>query len=304
MCNDRNSPHVNPFTMILQLGLDHNYIGDGYPLCNDLPEKHFLKKGAKFRLLGSNPNPELLNDPDEWHNGAAKRLQLNAASSSLSLALCNGNVVTCMPEKATIVLDSDLDCDGVECDVHELRTFEAAPGIFFEYVRPPCVNHAFYANPRSIFRRWGDDRFQCGNPESLAASTVCCNNSKSWDDAWRSELFSGERVPFQTTTERCSASKGKRLCRDPWISSNDCKNVTNGGCDNWNIFYWLQGTCNLAVKVSLDGAIAIVHQHGVGGDKTNARKYNVCLKTRRAFTLELSMSYPTSVPYLAGVVRR
>jgi hypothetical protein len=259
---------------MLQLGLDKNYIGDGYPLCTDIPLKHFLKKGAKYRLLGSNPNPDLLNDPDEWHRGAPKRLLLNSTSSSLASALCSGNIASCKPDKATIVLNTDLVCDGVECDVHEPRTFQVVPGIYFEYVRPPCVNHAFYENAKTIFRRWSweNDQFQCGNPESLAASTVCCDATKSWDKAWRSEMFSGERVPFQTAVERCSAAKGLRLCKDTWITNNDCSDPANGGCDNWDIFYWLQPSCSLAVKVSLDGAIAIIHQHGVGGDRTNASK--------------------------------
>ena len=32
--------------------LNGGFIGDGYILCEDLPDKSFLKRGAKFRLLG------------------------------------------------------------------------------------------------------------------------------------------------------------------------------------------------------------------------------------------------------------
>jgi hypothetical protein len=38
------------------------YIGDGFPLCVDLPPKHFLRRGATYRLLGSKASPELQQD--------------------------------------------------------------------------------------------------------------------------------------------------------------------------------------------------------------------------------------------------
>ena len=39
-------------------GLDDKYVGDRYPLCEDMPEKAFLRRGAKYKLLGSNPQPK------------------------------------------------------------------------------------------------------------------------------------------------------------------------------------------------------------------------------------------------------
>ena len=43
-----------------KMGLDTTYVGDGYPLCSDLPWGHFLNKGATYRLLGGQPSPELV----------------------------------------------------------------------------------------------------------------------------------------------------------------------------------------------------------------------------------------------------
>ena len=40
-------------------GLEGKFIGDRYPLCRDLPDKAFLRKGAKYRLLGGDPTPKL-----------------------------------------------------------------------------------------------------------------------------------------------------------------------------------------------------------------------------------------------------
>ena len=39
-----------------QLGMNNRYVGDGFPLCKDLPDRNFLKKGATFRFLGSSPS--------------------------------------------------------------------------------------------------------------------------------------------------------------------------------------------------------------------------------------------------------
>ena len=43
-------------TYFNQITTDGGYLGDKYPLCVDLPERHFLFKGATFRLLGKLTN--------------------------------------------------------------------------------------------------------------------------------------------------------------------------------------------------------------------------------------------------------
>jgi hypothetical protein len=70
---------IDPVNIISQekdhlpkLGIDRQYIGDGYPLCTDLPPRHFLNKGATYRLLGSDPRPQLNSDYDNWYGGAPK----------------------------------------------------------------------------------------------------------------------------------------------------------------------------------------------------------------------------------------
>ncbi|KAL7487340.1 hypothetical protein ACHAW6_012937 [Cyclotella cf. meneghiniana] len=42
------------------------YIGEGCPLCVDLPSKMFLRKGATYRLLGSSSSPELMDDDSNF----------------------------------------------------------------------------------------------------------------------------------------------------------------------------------------------------------------------------------------------
>ena len=45
--------------------LTGGFIGDRYVLCSDLPDKSFLKAGAKYILNGGSPLPTLMTDPDE-----------------------------------------------------------------------------------------------------------------------------------------------------------------------------------------------------------------------------------------------
>jgi hypothetical protein len=256
--------------IFVQLGLDSQYIGDGYPYCQDLPEQHFLKIGATYLLRGADPNPELLNDPSTWDQASPKRLSLDF-TSPLALKLCNGNASSCTPA-AKVVLDSDLTCVGIECDIIEPRTIEVAPGLWFEYVRPPCVNPAFFENAQTIKKRYdyGWEHYACGNPKYSDASTVCCSDSSTSNTGWRYEIFGGERVPLDVTKSRCSKDKNLRLCRDPNILSDDCRDPKQGGCDNGNLFYWTDAPCTLQAKINPEGHIAIVHQQ----ESRSEQEYN------------------------------
>ena len=50
-----------------KIGLGESYVGDQYPLCSDLPEKHFLRKGATFVALGGNILPQHHLDPNYYY---------------------------------------------------------------------------------------------------------------------------------------------------------------------------------------------------------------------------------------------
>lgn len=206
-------------------------------MCTDLPAQHYLKAGAKYRLLGGNPVPDLHNDPNPWRDGAPKRLSLNL-TSNLASELCNGDTSNCQPQGATYILSQDVSCDGLECAVLVPRTIEVSPGIWYEYIRPACVNTAFYNNPMTLFRNWGSDKFMCGNPQDLVASTACCEHFSWGERAWRNELFSGERVDFGTAEGRCK-SQDLDLCNNPWIRDVDCKNPSQGGCDQYSKCKWM-----------------------------------------------------------------
>lgn len=60
--------------------LMNGYIGDKVPLCVDLPAKHALRKGAIYKLLGSDQRG-LTGDPLTWDAiPDLKRLELSSSS--------------------------------------------------------------------------------------------------------------------------------------------------------------------------------------------------------------------------------
>ena len=80
-----------------KLDLLNGHIGDQYPLCEDLPDKPFLRKGATYRLLGGHSKPLWYKcnvdvNCDGWSRDPSfQRLTLDP-SSALYNKLCNPRV--------------------------------------------------------------------------------------------------------------------------------------------------------------------------------------------------------------------
>ena len=171
-----------------KMGLDRKYIGDGYPLCADLPTKHFLKAGATYRLLGRTSTPELQTDPIQWDSDIlAKRLKLQYGSSLLS-KLCGSQDTDNCNLAPKVVLDENLECSERECAVDTVRVVEVSDGIFYEYVRTPCVYQAFFENPKMVVPRNSWSEVACADPRTHVASVACCSRisgavfSSNWTD--------------------------------------------------------------------------------------------------------------------------
>jgi len=134
--------------------LDGNFLGDGYPLCTDLPQHAWLAKGAAYVFKGYT------------HGGQALVLD---KGSKLLAALC-GSGQTCM-FRQRVTLQSNVKCQDQECDITSPGVVKV-PGGFFQYVTPPCVYH-FFANGRKI-TRVRDGSQTCADPLTPAAGVSCC----------------------------------------------------------------------------------------------------------------------------------
>jgi len=196
-----------------KMGLDRKYVGDHAPLCIDLPEKHFLKRGATYRLLGRTASPELqVADPTTWETLAdVKRLVLQATGKLFSKLCRSTNPSSCRFD-AKVVLDENIACTGEECTVDTLRTVEVANGIFYEYVRPPCVYQAFINDARTVVRRRDVKMLTCADPRTAIASTACCSaGNREWIDAVSFAQYAAAPLNAFLTFSSILGSIGEKL---------------------------------------------------------------------------------------------
>jgi hypothetical protein len=224
------------------------YIGDHYPLCEDLPKRAFLKKGAVYRFLGSSPLPELISDPSEFVSLDSIERVVLKPSSALKSKLCNFNNGKCN-YKNKVVLDSNLSCDGIECDLEAIRVVQVGASAFYEYVRLPCVNQVFYNGGVKISPRYRWDPVMCANPELPDATEACCEQLSNFY-AERNSLYDGERMRLTTAHERCD-NISRKICDFNRVQGNRHKN---------SMYFWTSDDCNLRVKINSSGMVTVVHK--------------------------------------------
>ncbi|KAL7563666.1 hypothetical protein ACA910_013399 [Epithemia clementina (nom. ined.)] len=235
-----------------KMGLQGRYIGEGYPLCADIPAGHFLRSGAKYRLLGHTSYPELQQEQDreEWvGDSSAQRFKADP-SGELYAALCNSDGSGCN-YATTVTLSQDLSCLNNECNVDTIRTVEVESGIFYEYIRPACANLAFYENPIKIKMREGGSRtYMCADPRTEEAGTLCCDSAQR---GYRIDEYLAERVRFSTAQNRCDPDPTMDMC-----TRTNVRECTTKSCSG-DPYYWTNESCQLKVKIAHDRKIAIVH---------------------------------------------
>lgn len=164
------------FIRFPKMGLNRKYVGDQYPLCSDLPPQHFLSQGSTYRLLDS-PAPELHVDPIEWRSGGEAPLVLDAGSNLYTKLAGEA-------PKLKVVLDQALSCTGDECSINTVRTVKVGEN-YYEYIRAPCVNQAFYSDAKTIAKRTNGGHAMCGDPRVESATAACCGASEGWSEKVR-----------------------------------------------------------------------------------------------------------------------
>ena len=133
--------------------LQDAYLGDQYPLCSDLPPKHFLSKGARWSYLGSSPTPrlqvQLMNSATQTQLNAlgsdwadqVPRVRPSPAASALHSALCDAPTgASACRFKSEVALPATLACHGTECEIDTAVVADiydpvGNTTIYYEYVR-------------------------------------------------------------------------------------------------------------------------------------------------------------------------
>ena len=80
--------------------------------------------------------------------------------------------------KPLIQLTNNVGCHGVECNLDNVKLVQVqdSPRVYYEYVRPPCVELAFYNNAQKIASRQSNNRNEeamCANRELDTAMDAC-----------------------------------------------------------------------------------------------------------------------------------
>jgi uncharacterized protein (DUF1800 family) len=231
-----------------KINLERGYIGDGYPLCADMPERSFLRIGAKYRLLGTSPRPEVSVGEPAFASPGTKQLFLNPSSALYKILCAQNNGMCTYP--ILVVLEENLPCDGIECQLDKVQVLNIG-GLFYEYVRVPCVEQSFYQHPQRI-ANWNQEfEPMCASPNLPTAASACCDIGDENGMASPACLYVGERMSFSTAKLRC-VSIGQQLCYFRTVNAtSECPH---------NSKFWTTQPCYLQVKVNSVGDIAIVHR--------------------------------------------
>lgn len=243
------------------------YLGDGYGLCEDLPPRAFLRKGAKYRLLGSSPKPQIFEEDPEWASlPNLNRLEVLDSGSGLYDLLCAPSGGSCT-FPAVVVLENNLSCPGSstapECQANTVSVVQVN-GIYYEYIRQPCVELTFYNDARVVSQKRASDLPTCAKPTLPVAGAVCCDGASTI--AQPNCNFVGERVTFQTAKNRCTAI-GQQVCDYTEIA-------TTASCPHSDFTYnWRAGaSCKLKAKIDVNGNVAVYHESDLGNPEPFVRR--------------------------------
>ena len=256
------------------------YIGDGFPICSDLPKQMFLRKGAVYRFIGGSAEPQVIeSDPDFSLSAEIKRLVLEE-KSRLYRVLCDKTNDKCQ-FKSEVTLTRNLRCKGAECAVDDPRVVQVDNG-YYAYVRPACVKLPLSVANEGVKIKTKEGNAMCANKKSVSASTTCCSSTGA---AVQRCSYSGERMSYETAESNC-AKEGLSLC-DFESTDNSCGNSG---------YMWTNQACDVQIKVRTDGYVALVHKPSSGNPPTTVRSDSI-----NFFAVEWTGEFPTTANGCLGI---
>jgi len=233
-----------------KLGLDGKYVGDTYPLCDNFPSDYFLRKGAKWKLLGKTKLPAADGSKNNVHITTLNSL------SDLSKTLCKAVKGKCT-YPSIVEIGDRLPCTGEECSLDGMKVAEVGEGIYYEFIRPPCVNFPFFDKGKRVSKSKSNlgEESTCISERSAVAAPACCDLSS--EAIYGACAFTGERVNYSEARSRC-LQRGFDICHQySSVLLTDC-----GICCNYAGYFWSSVDCNVYAIVDEQGKIAIERQVG------------------------------------------
>ncbi|KAL7463535.1 hypothetical protein ACHAXS_003891, partial [Conticribra weissflogii] len=110
--------------------IEDGWIGDRYPLCEDLPKHHFLKIGATYRFRAGSSIPTSQYMPASWDAKEDIKRFVLSPDSMLYNSLCNPDAAGNCNFSNIVTLDENLNCLGHECTVDTVIIVQISPGAF------------------------------------------------------------------------------------------------------------------------------------------------------------------------------
>lgn len=204
--------------------LHGGHIGDGYPVCSDLPDDLHLRKGATYVYRGYEPvcnKDSVLTGgqglggcadntaafPRGYYVGQYGPITLSDASA-LGQALCSADAAGACTFPSVVTLTDNLPCDGDECDVQFLKQVKietATETVYYEYEPVPCVNLNFFNGGKSMKSTGAWSTRICADPLTKAGGVACCNEPLGGDKTAMGMCnYRRERTTFAEAERRCS----------------------------------------------------------------------------------------------------
>ena len=240
-----------------KMDLFDGFIGDGYPLCVDLPKRPFLRKGFTYVYRGSTPDDlGSLTDDD----GVLPLMTVDSPSSALFQALCVPADGACtFPSEVTLA--QSLPCFRHECGKDRAPIVHIVDGsgtdAYYEAMEFACTRLSFFNDGQ--FMKYGApyiNKMSCADPRSDAAAPLCCSRADLWNGTGTATCeYQRERVTYATAAERC-ASQNKEVCQgsvnvNGWSSCHPFS--------RWRFSTWMGRSCSTQVQVQRDGRVGAVH---------------------------------------------
>ena len=189
--------------------------------------------------------------------------------------------------QGTITLDESLSyCDTSgsavykECHVDTARVVELLPGVYYEYVRPPCVNFPFIPESAAAKVIAQSSTAACADKRLPSATSSCCGYAavggggrNTWIDILSE--YRNERMTYDGNAARCQDwGQNRNVCDNPprvapgnqysghCQHHQSCRDSGSGGHGRWLEqvrYHWTIQTCEIKVKIDIEGMVAIVH---------------------------------------------
>ena len=225
------------------------------------------------------PDNDCAKDPyDETDD-----LVLQVLPSPRPQDMCDFQATITLDESLSYCDDSNVSAEYKECHVDVVRVVEVLPGLYYEYVRPPCVNMPFIPESESAKVVAGSNMrtAACADKRLPSATSTCCGYTAvggGGRETWADMLseYRNERLTYDGNEVRCQNWKdiplGRVVCDNParigpssmWTGHcqhhMSCKDFGDGDGGRWmeSVWYhWTSQPCEIKVKIDVEGMVAV-----------------------------------------------